>query len=87
MLNTLEHNRLDMIVTSLQHFKPMYIGELVGDNYEIVRNVVKYGAPSSMRMKIDLTKKLGNYARKADQGYIMSWATSPLCGSTNAQTC
>ena len=46
----------DMIVTSLQHFKSMYSGELVGDNYAIVRNVVKYGAPNSMWMKIDLTK-------------------------------
>ena len=59
----------DMIVTSLQHFKSMYTGELVGDNFSIVRNVVKYGAPNSMRMKIDLTKKLGNYEKKHDQGY------------------
>ena len=59
----------DMIVTSLQNFKSMYTGELVGDNYAIVRNVMKYGAPNSMRMKIDLTKRLGNYAKKSDQGY------------------
>ena len=38
----------DMIITSLQSFKSMYTGELVGDNYAIVRNVMKYGAPNSM---------------------------------------
>jgi hypothetical protein len=59
----------DVIVTSLQHFKSMYSGELVGDNYAIVRNVVKNGAPSSTRMQIDLTKRLGNYEKKHDQGY------------------
>ena len=47
----------------------MYTGELVGDNYAIVRNVMSYGAPNSMRMKIDLTKRLGNYVKKPDQGY------------------
>ncbi len=59
-----------MIVTSLQIFESMY-GELVGDYYAIVRNVVKYGAPNSicMRMKIDLAKKLGNYEQKQDQVY------------------
>ena len=59
----------DMIVTSLVNFKSMHTGELVGDNYAIVRNVMKYGAPNSMRMKIDLTKRLGNYAKRSDQGY------------------
>ena len=59
----------DMIVTSLQNFQSMFTGELVGDNYAIVRNVMKYGAPNSMRMKIDLTKRLGNYAKRTDQGY------------------
>ncbi len=59
----------DVIITSLQNFKSMYTGELVGDNYEIVRNVMRFGAPNSMRMKIDLTKRLGNNAKKQDQGY------------------
>jgi hypothetical protein len=58
----------DMIITSLQNFKSMYTGELVGDNYAIVRNVMRFGAPNSMRMKIDLTKRLGDYAKKQDQG-------------------
>ncbi len=32
----------DMVVTSL-HFKSIYTGELVGDNYAVVRNVVSMG--------------------------------------------
>jgi hypothetical protein len=59
----------DIIVTSLQNFKSMYSGEHVGDNYAVVRNVMTYGAPSSMRMLIDLTKKLGNYNKQTNQGY------------------
>ena len=59
----------DMIVTSLKNFKSMYSGEHVGDNYKILRNVMKLGAPSSMRMKIELTKKLGNYNKRQEQGY------------------
>lgn len=59
----------NMIITSLQNFKSMYTGELVGDNYAIVRNVMKFGAPNSMKMKIDLTKRLGNYSKKPEQGY------------------
>ena len=59
----------DMIVTSLQNFMSMYSGEHVGDNYAILRNVMSYGAPSSMRMRIDLTMKLGNYHKKTHQGY------------------
>ena len=47
----------------------MFTGELVGDNFSIVRNVFKFGAPNSMRMKIDLPKRLGNYEKKAEQGY------------------
>ena len=59
----------DMMVTSLQNFKSMYSGEHVGDNYAVLRNVMTYGAPSSMRMRIDLTKKLGNYSKQTHQGY------------------
>ena len=59
----------DMIVTSLQNFKAMYSGEHVGDNYAVLRNVMTFGAPSSKRMKIDLTKKLGNYHKQNSQGY------------------
>jgi hypothetical protein len=59
----------DMIVTSLVHFKIMYSAEAVGDNYSILRNVMRYGAPNSMRMKIDLTRRLGNYSKKEEQGY------------------
>ena len=59
----------DMIVTSLQNFKAMYSGEHVGDNYAVLRNVMTFGAPSSKRMKIDLTKKLGNYHKQNNQGY------------------
>ncbi len=47
----------------------MYTGELVGDSFAIVRNVLRSGAPNSMRMKIDLTKRLGNSAKKQDWGY------------------
>ena len=59
----------DMLVNSLQNFRTMFTSELVGDNYAIVRNVMKYGAPNSMKMKIELTKKLGNYVKQAEQGY------------------
>ena len=59
----------DMMVISLQNFKSMYSGEHVGDNYAILRNVMTYGAPSSTRMLIDLTKKLGNYTKQTNQGY------------------
>ncbi len=46
-----------MIFTSVQNFKCICTDQLVGDTYAIVRNVVKYGAPNSVRMK----KKLVNY--------------------------
>ena len=59
----------DMIVTSLVHFKIMYSAEAVGDNYVILRNVMRYGAPNFMRMRIDLTTRLGNYSKKEEQGY------------------
>ena len=59
----------DMLVHSLQNFRTMFTSELVGDNYAIVRNVMKYGAPNSMKMKIELTKRLGNYVKETEQGY------------------
>ena len=59
----------DLIVTSLQNFKSMYSGEHVGDNYAVLRNVMSFGAPSSKRMRIDLTKRLGNYHKQTNQGY------------------
>ena len=58
----------DMIVTSLVHFKT-FSGEAIGENYAIIRNVMRYGAPNSMKMKIDLTRRLGNYVKKPKQGY------------------
>ncbi len=54
----------DMIVTSFVHFKIMFC-----DNYAILRNVMRYGAPNSMRMKIDLTRQPGNYVKRPEQGY------------------
>ena len=59
----------DMIITSLAHFKIMFSGEAVGDNYAILRNVMRYGVPNSLRMRIDLTRQLGNYTKKPEQGY------------------
>jgi len=77
-----------LIITSLANFKSMYTGELVGDNYQIVRNVVKYGAPNSVRMKIDLTKRLGNYAKKTDQGYQeYELGLRTLCDELSAVGC
>ncbi len=58
----------DMIVTSLVHSKFMFSGEAIGDNYAILRNVMRHGGPNAMKMKIDLTRLLGNYVKKPEQG-------------------
>ena len=59
----------DMITTSLVHFKIMFSGEAIGDTYAIMRNVMRYGAPNATKMKIDLTRMLGNYVKRPEQGY------------------